>query len=140
MDVLETKTTLKDEISTLEKNWERYDFFFLHIKGTDSSGEDGDFERKIKNIESVDRELQRLRNLNPDVLIATGDHSTPSFMKYHSWHPVPVLLWSKYCRPDNVKQFGERHCITGGLGSRFPAVDLIPLALANARRLEKFGA
>ena len=61
-------------------------------------------------------------------------------MKAHSWHPVPALLYSKYCRPDKVDHFGERACITGGLGPRFPAVDLIPLALANAKRLEKFGA
>ena len=86
------------------------------------------------------RNIPRLLKLNPDVLIVTGDHSTPSIIKYHSWHPVPVLLYSKYCRSDNVKKFGERSCITGGLGSRTPAMDLMPIALANAKRLEKFGA
>ena len=75
-----------------------------------------------------------------DVIIVTGDHSTPSIMKYHSWHPVPTILWSKYCRKDNVKEFGERACIGGGLGPRFPSTDLMPLALANSNRLEKFGA
>ena len=140
MDILETGSTLDDEITTLEENWEKFDFFFLHLKGMDSSGEDGDFDRKVKIIESVDKKLSRFTELDPDVFIITGDHSTPSLMKYHSWHPVPVLLWSKYCRPDNVKQFGERQCMNGGLGPRFPGVDLIPLALANAKRLEKFGA
>ena len=117
-----------------------YDFFYLHIKKTDSSGEDGDYDRKIRFIEEVDNELPRILDLNPDVMIITGDHSTPSFMKAHSWHPVPVLLWSKYCRCDRVDRFGERACITGGLGPRFPAVDIIPLSLANAKRLEKYGA
>ena len=74
------------------------------------------------------------------MLIVTGDHSTPSLLKYHSWHPVPVILWSKHCRADEVDRFGERACMAGGLGPRIPAVDLMPLALANALRLEKFGA
>jgi 2,3-bisphosphoglycerate-independent phosphoglycerate mutase len=140
MELLETGNTVKDEFTALEKNWDDYDFFFIHIKKTDSAGEDGDFERKISIIEEVDREIPRLTKLNPDVVIVTGDHSTPSLMKIHSWHPVPVLLWSKHCRADKVECFGERTCITGGLGPSFPAVDLMPLALANAMRLEKFGA
>ncbi|MCK4365841.1 MAG: 2,3-bisphosphoglycerate-independent phosphoglycerate mutase [Thermoplasmatales archaeon] len=140
MDILETGQTIKEEFDTLEKKWNDYDFFYLHIKKTDSYGEDGNFDKKVSIIEETDREIPRLLDLNPDVIIVTGDHSTPSLMKFHSWHPVPVLLYSKYCRPDNVDQFGERRCITGGLGPRFPAEDLIPLALANAKRLEKFGA
>jgi 2,3-bisphosphoglycerate-independent phosphoglycerate mutase len=140
MDLLETGQTIHDEFTALEKNWNNYDFFFIHIKKTDSSGEDGDFDRKVSIIEEVDKEIPRLMKLNPDVIIVTGDHSTPSLLKVHSWHPVPVLLYSKYCRADNVKAFGERACITGGLGPRLPAVDLLPIALANAKRIEKFGA
>jgi len=140
MDILKTGETIKDEFDTLEKNWKKYDFFFIHIKKTDSYGEDGNFNNKVSIIEEVDKELPRLMDLEPDVIIITGDHSTPSVFKKHSWNPVPVMLYSKYCRPDNVKHFGERECITGGLGPRFPAEDLIPLALANAERLEKFGA
>jgi len=102
--------------------------------------QDGDFDKKVSYIEETDKEIPRLLELNPDVIIVTGDHSTPSKMKFHSWHPVPTLLCSKYCRPDNVDHFGERKCITGSLGPRFPAEDLMPLALANAKRLEKFGA
>ena len=79
-------------------------------------------------------------NLNPDVLVVTGDHSTPSVLKNHSWHPVPLLFWSKYCRSDNLKCFGERECIKGSLSPCFPAFDLMPLALAHAKRLDKFGA
>ena len=140
MDILETGQTVKEEFDTLTKNWNEYDFFYLHVKNSDSAGEDGDFDRKVAKIEEVDEHIPKLLDLNPDVIIITGDHSTPSLLKFHSWHPVPVLLWSKYCRADKVKKFGERDCITGGLGPRFPAVDLMPLALANAKRLEKFGA
>jgi len=140
MNVLETGSTIEEEFSTLEDNWNDYDFFYLHVKKTDSAGEDGDFDRKVSIIEKTDKEIPRLLDLNPDVIIVTGDHSTPALMKAHSWHPVPTLLFSKNCRPDKVDSFGERACITGGLGPRFPAVDLIPLALANAERIEKFGA
>jgi len=140
MDILETGQTVKEEFDTLTNNWNKYDYFYLHIKNSDSAGEDGDFDRKVEKIEEVDEQIPKLLDLNPDVIIITGDHSTPSLLKYHSWHPVPVLLYSKYCWTDKVKKFGERDCITGGLGPRFPAVDLMPLALANAKRLEKFGA
>jgi len=140
MDLIETGNTTQEEFNTLEKHWDKFDFFFLHIKGSDSAGEDGDFDRKVKIIEEVDNEISKLKDLNPDVIIVTGDHSTPAVMKFHSWHPVPIIIYSKICRPDNVKSFGERTCITGGLGPRFPAEDILPLALANAKRLEKFGA
>ncbi|MFO8085934.1 MAG: 2,3-bisphosphoglycerate-independent phosphoglycerate mutase [Desulfobacterales bacterium] len=140
MDILETGESLENEITTLEKNWNGYDFFYFHIKKIDSAGEDGDYNRKVSLIEEADAAVGRIMKLNPDVVVVTGDHSTPSFIKNHSWHPVPVLLWSRYCRNDTVTQFGERACMAGGLGSRFPAVDLMPLMMANAGRLEKFGA
>ena len=140
MDILETGQELNDEFETLKKHWNEYDFFYIHAKKTDSAGEDGDFNRKVAKIEEVDRHIPKILDLGPDVVIVTGDHSTPSLLKYHSWHPVPVLLYSNRCRPDNIERFGERACITGGLGPRFPAQDLMPLALANADRLDKFGA
>lgn len=140
MDLLETGQSIEDEFKILEENWDKYDFFFLHVKKTDSQGEDGDFDSKVKVIEHVDKFIPRLMNLNPDVVIVTGDHSTPSALKSHSWHPVPLLIWSRYCRSDNVKEFGERACVLGGLGSMLPAVDIMPIAMANALRFEKFGA
>jgi 2,3-bisphosphoglycerate-independent phosphoglycerate mutase len=140
MHVLETGQEIKDEFDTLAKSWNKFDFFYLHVKKSDSAGEDGDFTRKVAIIEEVDKEIPRLLDLSPDVVIVTGDHSTPSSLKSHSWHPVPVILWSRCCRSDTVKQFGERACMTGGLGPCFPAVDLMSLALANAGRLGKFGA
>jgi 2,3-bisphosphoglycerate-independent phosphoglycerate mutase len=140
MDILETGETLDDEIETLERHWNEYDFFYFHIKKTDSAGEDGDYNRKVTIIEEVDSAIPRIMKLNPNVVVVTGDHSTPAVMKSHSWHPIPVLLWSKYCRNDMVNRFGERACLAGGLGSRFPTMDLMPLIMANAGRLNKFGA
>ncbi|MEF8878858.1 MAG: 2,3-bisphosphoglycerate-independent phosphoglycerate mutase [Candidatus Thermoplasmatota archaeon] len=140
MNVLETGEEIAEEFETLEKNWDNFDFFYVHIKKTDSYGEDGDYNKKLKEIERVDNQISRVIDLNPDVLIVTGDHSTPSQLEYHSWHPVPVLLYSGRCRVDEVKIFGERSCTKGGLGCRFPGEDLMPLAMANAERLEKFGA
>jgi len=140
MDVLETGTELEDEFDTLIERWNEYDFFYFHVKPTDSAGEDGDFNRKVSIIERVDRQIPRLMQMKPDVLVVTGDHSTPAVMKAHSWHPVPTFIWSELCRPDSVKAFGETACAAGALGYGFPAVDLIPLAMANAGRLEKFGA
>jgi len=131
--------TIADEFTALEKNWKDFDFFYLHVKKTDSAGEDGDFARKAHVIEDFDAQLPRLLALKPDVVIITGDHSTPAVLKSHSWHPVPVLLFSQFVREDGIAEFGERACARGSLG-RFPAKDILPIALANAQRLTKFGA
>jgi 2,3-bisphosphoglycerate-independent phosphoglycerate mutase len=139
MKVAKTGTTLEDELKTLKENFKKYDFFFLHIKHTDTAGEDGDFARKVKVLEQIDAALPELIKLEPDVLVVTGDHSTPAVLRSHSWHPVPVLLCAKYCRTDAVKEFSEEACLAGGLG-RIHATDIMPLALANALKLTKFGA
>jgi len=139
MEVLATGTTFGDEIDTLTEHWAEHDFFFVHLKQTDSAGEDGDFARKVRAIEEADVLLPRLERLNPEVLIVTGDHSTPATLKAHSWHPVPILLASKNCRQDGSKEFSERACQVGGLG-RIRGVEVLPLALAHALKLEKFGA
>jgi 2,3-bisphosphoglycerate-independent phosphoglycerate mutase len=139
MKILETGTTIKEELATLKKSYAHYDFFFIHIKGTDSAGEDGDFDRKVSTIEEIDQALPTLIDLKPDVIVVTGDHSTPALLKGHSWHPVPVLLCSRYCRPDRVGEFTEQACIMGGLG-RFPGTQVMLLAMANALKLNKFGA
>ena len=140
MDCPPASHDYNEEIDLLEKNWGKYNFFFVHIKKTDSYGEDGNFSRKVQEIEKVDALLPRILALDPSVLIITGDHSTPCAMKSHSWHPVPVLFHAKTCRPDGIASFGERSCLKGGLGVRFPAYDLMTLALAHAGKLEKFGA
>lgn len=139
MKVLDGCETIKDEFELLKANFRNHDFFFVHFKKTDSAGEDGDFDRKVKAIEELDGYVPQLMDLKPDVIVVTGDHSTPSVLKSHSWHPVPFLLYSRYCRPDDVSTFSESACRKGLLGV-FPAVNIMPLALANGLRLKKFGA
>jgi 2,3-bisphosphoglycerate-independent phosphoglycerate mutase len=131
--------TLEDEFELLRSFYNDYDFFFFHVKGTDTAGEDGDFARKVKVLEQIDASLPALTDLKPDVLVVTGDHSTPAVLKGHSWHPVPLLLCSKYCRTDSVREFSEKAFLAGGLG-RIRAKDIMPLAMANALKLTKFGA
>jgi 2,3-bisphosphoglycerate-independent phosphoglycerate mutase len=131
--------TLAEQVDELAKCWGDYDFFFLHFKYTDSTGEDGAFAQKVKRIEELDAILPRIEALKPDVLIVTGDHSTPSRLKSHSWHPVPTLLVADTCRPDGLGKFSERDCLRGGFGI-FPAKHLMLLAMAHAQRLGKYGA
>jgi 2,3-bisphosphoglycerate-independent phosphoglycerate mutase len=139
MDTPQIEGSVEDEIAFLKQKYSEYDFFFVHVKKPDSYGEDGNFEGKAARIEEFDRLLPRVLELKPDVLIITGDHSTPSVMKGHSWHPVPVLLKSPYVLGRTSAAFSERECIKGELGI-FPTVHLMALALANALRLKKFGA
>ena len=139
MKTLACGGTIEEEFATLAKHYRDYDFFFLHIKKTDSAGEDGNFEAKVHAIEEVDTFLPALLALEPDVIVVTGDHSTPAALRAHSWHPVPLLLYSKWCRPDRVGEFSEQACAAGALG-RFPATEVMPLAMANALKLGKYGA
>lgn len=139
MDIVGTAQTLTEQMDALEQHWADYDFFFLHFKYTDSTGEDGNFDAKVKRIEELDAALPRVTALSPTVLIVTGDHSTPSFLKSHSWHSVPTLLVSDCCRCDEQTSFGENTCLRGGLG-QFEAKYLMTLALSNAGRLGKYGA
>ncbi len=139
MDILPTGDSMASEIDTLRKHWNDYDFFFVHFKYTDSRGEDGDFDAKVKVIEEVDDYIGQIAELNPSVLVVTGDHSTPAAMKAHSFHEVPVLFRGELVRPDNATTFGERACMNGGLG-HFMAADILPMAMGHAGRLAKFGA
>jgi 2,3-bisphosphoglycerate-independent phosphoglycerate mutase len=139
MDVLKTGGTFESEIATLAEHWEAYDFFFVHYKDTDKAGEDGDFDAKVAALERFDAHLPKVRALGPDVLVVTGDHATPSVLAGHGWQPVPALLWSRWCGADPVAAFSERACAAGTLGT-LPAHHLMPLVMANALRLTKFGA
>jgi 2,3-bisphosphoglycerate-independent phosphoglycerate mutase len=169
MDVLATGRSIQDQVATLQQQYADYDFFFVHVKKTDSWGEDGDFARKVEVIEEFDRWLPAILELTPDVLVVTGDHSTPALMKGHSWHPSPVLLKSPFQRrmparaemvdafacgtPDGADgqacgkvtvnaladKFGETACARGVLGN-FNAMDVLPLMMANALKFKKFGA
>ncbi|MEW6366719.1 MAG: 2,3-bisphosphoglycerate-independent phosphoglycerate mutase [Acidobacteriota bacterium] len=139
MDVLEAGETIETELATLKANWANYDFFFFHVKKTDSAGEDGNFDAKVKVIEETDRIIPDMVGLKPDVFIITGDHSTPCALKSHSWHELPLLLNAKNIIADGCMSFGERACMQGGLG-HMRHVDIMPLAMAHAERLAKYGA
>jgi 2,3-bisphosphoglycerate-independent phosphoglycerate mutase len=129
----------EQEIDALERAWDDYDFFFVHVKKTDSYGEDGNFDAKAHEIEEVDTVMPRILALKPGAVIVTGDHSTPAKLRKHSWHPVPTLLWSPSAMPDQVHSFGERVCASGHMGI-FHATTLIPQGMAHADRLKRFGA
>ncbi|MCX6019426.1 MAG: 2,3-bisphosphoglycerate-independent phosphoglycerate mutase [Chloroflexi bacterium] len=141
MDVVQHHAhTVAEEFEAAAQVWKDYDFLFIHVKYTDSRGEDGNFEAKKAVIEEVDAALPALLALKPDVLVVTGDHCTPSQMRGHSGHPVPLLLWAPATvRRDRSAGFGERECAHGGLGT-IRAADIMQLALAHAGRLGKFGA
>jgi len=139
MKVLPGDESITEQLNSLHRHYAKHDFFFIHFKSTDARGEDGDFEAKVQAIEELDKALPTLLSLDPDVLVVTGDHSTPATLAMHSWHPVPFMLKSKWCRPDNVAEFSEQACLAGGMG-RFPATEIMPLSMANALKFDKFGA
>ncbi|KPJ89576.1 MAG: phosphoglycerate mutase [Spirochaetes bacterium DG_61] len=139
MEVIDVESGVESQFSKLKEMWDKYDFYFVHIKYTDSAGEDGNFERKVSVIEQVDNHLEKIFDLKPDVLVITADHSTPAMYKAHSWHPVPVLLKSKWSRHSSVDRFTEKELQKGSLGI-MNTLDLMTLMLANSGRLAKFGA
>jgi 2,3-bisphosphoglycerate-independent phosphoglycerate mutase len=139
MEPYPLQKTDEDSVEVVAAKYAEYDFHFIHFKAMDSRGEDGDFDAKVAAIEAVDALFPKLTALDADVLIVTGDHSTPALWRAHSWHPVPILIASKWCRWSADATFGERACRTGELGT-FPASSIMTLALAHAGRLAKFGA
>jgi 2,3-bisphosphoglycerate-independent phosphoglycerate mutase len=139
MEVLKTGASFADEVETLRQHWEAYDFFFLHYKDTDKAGEDGDFAGKVAALERLDTFVPEIERLKPDVLAITGDHASPAVLAGHGWQGVPLVLASRYCGADPVQAFTERACVGGSLGV-LPAQHLMPLVMANALRLTKFGA
>lgn len=140
MQELPAGESFADQVAALRRAWADFDYFFIHVKGTDAAGEDGDFQRKVQEIEAVDRLLPEILALNPDVLVVTGDHSTPAALRSHSWHPVPVLLSSPAARANPwAEGFGETACSRGTLG-QLRSRDLLSLMLAHGGRLKKFGA
>ena len=139
MHVLPTGERFADEVETLEEHWDEHDFFFIHYKPADTAGEDGDFDEKVNVLERLDTFIPRIMNLKPDVFLIVGDHSTPSIMANHSWHPVPFLLKSPWTRSQGPPSFDERSCARGIMGT-MRAVEIMSLALAHAGKISKFGA
>ena len=139
-DVLGPPADLSEQVRLLEKHREDADLFFVHVKDADAAGEDGDRAAKVAAIERVDNAiLDLIAAADPGVVAVTGDHATPSQMAAHSWHPVPVLVHGPRCGRDETDRFGERWCRAGGLGTR-PSTDLLPILMANAGHLAKYGA
>ena len=138
MEVVPTGMSFDDELDTLEKSFHDHDFFFLHYKPADAAGEDGDFEGKVETLEYLDARMPRLLDLDIDTLVVAGDHSTPSIMGSHSWHPVPFLVNSAISGGNVVGEFNERACASGSIGG-IPAVSVMTIALANAGKLQKYG-
>ncbi len=139
MDLAHPEEGIPDLLATVTQIFNDFNFFYVHVKKTDSYGEDGNYQAKKAVIEEVDAHLPQLLRLRPDVLVVTSDHSTPCLLKSHSWHPNPFLLHSATSQPDRVSSFSERECSQGYLG-RFPAIYAMPLMLAHAGKLKKFGA
>lgn len=139
MDSIEGAHSFQEEVELVRKHWDDYDFFFIHYKYTDSAGEDGDFRRKVDAISEFDAVLPGLLDLNPNVVVVTGDHSTPATMATHSFHPVPLLIWGDNVRRDHAHQFSEPNCVTGEIGTIL-AKEVLPIAFAHAGRLAKYGA
>jgi 2,3-bisphosphoglycerate-independent phosphoglycerate mutase len=139
MEVLETGDTIWDEFETLQQHWDDHDFFYFHVKATDTAGEDGDFNKKVQVLEEIDSLIPALLRLQPDVFVITGDHSSPSALSGHSWHPVPFALHSSTSISDHISEFTERALVQGSLG-RFPAQDAMLLAMGHAQKLAKYGA
>lgn len=139
MDTLPRPAGLSEQVAALGEHWDDYDYFFLHHKKTDEAGHDGKRAEKVAAIEEMDAAIPDIVALAPDVIAVTGDHSSPTQLSAHSWHPVPTLLWGPHVGRDNVTTFGERACATGLLGQR-PTQELMPIMLASAGKLEKYGA
>ncbi len=138
MRIIPTGKTFSDEVDTLQEEFDNHDFFFIHYKPADAAGEDGDFDAKVKTLEDLDPLIPRIRELNPDVFMVAGDHSTPAIMAAHSWHPVPFMLYSKLTRGEGIPAFSERDCNLGSIGN-IPATNIMLLAMSHSGKLTKFG-
>ena len=139
MAKIEGPQTIREQFERYVAEYANYDYFFIHYKYTDKYGEDGNFAAKKKAIEELDAALPVLLQKKPDVLVVTGDHSTPCAMKGHSWHPQPVLIHSAICGSDKLDRFTETGANLGSLGV-FEAKFLIRHMQANAKMFDKFGA
>ncbi len=112
---------LKSE--TLLNNIKNHDFFYVHIKGPDEFGHDGDAKGKKKNIEKIDKYF--FKNLGEGVkdlkdmdvnFIISGDHSTPCIKKSHTDDPIPLLISGKNIKTDGTSRFTESYSKKGKIG------------------------
>ena len=110
-----------------------YDGVYIHIKGPDEPGHDGDAERKKKVIEKIDSDffspLMKEVDMKDTTILISADHSTPCIIKGHSADPVPVLISGKNIKNDNVCRFTEKETAKGRLGIML-GKDVLPKALS----------
>lgn len=139
MSILPCPGGMPEQIQRIREHWDGFDYFFVHYKATDAAGEDGNFDAKCHALQEFDSFVPAILELGADVVMVAGDHSTPALMAAHSWHPVPFIIHSKTCRESNVAHFDEQECARGNLGT-FPAMEVMPLAMAHAGRFTKYGA
>ena len=107
---------LEEALRLLE---EGYSLVYVHLKGPDEPGHDGDMEEKKRRIEDIDRFFVQplLEQLPPGTaLLVTADHATPPSVRSHTDDPVPVALMAPGLRPDPVNAFNEKACRGGSLG------------------------
>ncbi len=98
-----------------------FDCIYVHLKGPDLFGHDGDFEGKKKSIEEIDKyyfkPLFKKIDLKNTIILVTGDHATPCVYKAHSAEPVPIVIAGWNIKPDDVIKFNEMDCSQGSLGT-----------------------
>ena len=137
MKVTDQGEDFSDLIKVVRNNFNDFNFFYLHYKDTDSAGEDGDFDKKVFSLEKLDTFIPELQSIGFDVITIAGDHSTPSVLSSHSWHPVPVLINSNIPTSDKSRHFTELECKNGDIGQIY-STDIMPITLAHANKLIKF--
>ena len=102
------------------KALEEYNLVYVHIKGPDEFGHDGDARGKKKNIEQIDKRFfgTLINKLNTDnsTIIISADHGTPGTLKSHSDHPVPLLVSGNMINRDGTARFTEKYGEKGSMG------------------------
>ena len=132
-------SNIRAKVETAIKHRKDYDFFFIHFKGADSCGEDGDVEGKIAYIEKIDDAVAPLLKLKNSLVVITADHSTPCTIKSHSADDVPIVIMGDEVRDDDVHEFSERTCAKGRMG-HIKGMHVMPIILDLMGIAEKFGA
>jgi 2,3-bisphosphoglycerate-independent phosphoglycerate mutase len=122
----------------MSDRWTDYDCFVIHYRPALPDDAKGRFSAKRDAITAFDRAVPTIMKLEPDLLIITGDRSSPAVEGVDTWHPVPILMTGSRTVPDETHHFSEPACARGVLGT-IRASEVIPIALAHAGRLATYG-
>jgi 2,3-bisphosphoglycerate-independent phosphoglycerate mutase len=128
-----TKNLEKDyalRVDKLLSVLDNHDCFYIHLKGPDEPGHDGNFNLKRQMIATTDKyfigKLLQKINLKNHVICVTADHATPCELKAHSDDPVPLLISGNNVEADKVQCFSEQSCRNGNLGLLCRGTELLP--------------